>query len=594
MSDSQEDKFEDNGPSSTRLTCLLPSTGGGLQPKRRDGGDSKNSHQNGDDGKGKKTSLLGLDRLAAQNRKEEELKGGGEKKSQQQQFSKRHKPSSQRSYRRSHTETPSHPGGLNRDAYSRAQRQQEQGQQHRGQRQYKPYDRNSSRSSRHNDTRSSSRRSSLNNNDRYRQQYSDYGDDGYYRNRRDGSSSRNNRRDDNRDRDDYSRRRDSGRSSSRRRDCESSDRKRRNIDRYITRENEHDRKMMPPPPSSSTFVTPSTHASTSTMRRRDTVDAPTPMSGGIQSKRNRTPAPTKSVGWDIETPLHGPRMDGDDDTTNLPPVSGESLAQQNEDFDRHFYLDQEEGGYVQDNANTDDMGRFLFENSKTKAREQEMEQRRQQSARYNPRKSALQDDQDAWEENRLLSSGAAVRNSVDLDMTNEQDTRVTLLVHQVKPPFLDGRVSFSTIREAVPTVKDSSSDFAKMSREGSATLNHLRANKDKHTMRQKFWELGGTRMGDAVGVKNEKNGQDGKGTLGGGGGDDGSGEVDYKKSSGFAQHIKKKETDRPVSAFARTKSIRQQREYLPIFTVREELCNVIRENTAVVVVGETGSGKTTQ
>lgn len=81
---------------------------------------------------------------------------------------------------------------------------------------------------------------------------------------------------------------------------------------------------------------------------------------------------------------------------------------------------------------------------------------------------------------------------------------MTLLVHQVKPPFLDGRVSFSDIREAVPTVKDSSSDFAKMAREGSVTLRHLRENKEKHTMRQKFWELGGTRMGTAMGIKDEE------------------------------------------------------------------------------------------
>ncbi len=62
-------------------------------------------------------------------------------------------------------------------------------------------------------------------------------------------------------------------------------------------------------------------------------------------------------------------------------------------------------------------------------------------------------------------------------MLVEDDARVTLLVHQVRPPFLDGRVSFSNIREAVATVKDASSDFAKMAREGSATLRHLRETK---------------------------------------------------------------------------------------------------------------------
>ncbi|KAL7450794.1 hypothetical protein ACHAWC_002655, partial [Mediolabrus comicus] len=48
------------------------------------------------------------------------------------------------------------------------------------------------------------------------------------------------------------------------------------------------------------------------------------------------------------------------------------------------------------------------------------------------------------------------------------------------------------------------------------------------------------------------------------------------------------------SDFARTKSIREQREYLPAFSVRDSLLQTIRENNIVIVVGETGSGKTTQ
>ena len=42
------------------------------------------------------------------------------------------------------------------------------------------------------------------------------------------------------------------------------------------------------------------------------------------------------------------------------------------------------------------------------------------------------------------------------------------------------------------------------------------------------------------------------------------------------------------------KTIKEQREYLPVFAVRQKLLQVIRENSIVVVVGETGSGKTTQ
>ena len=40
--------------------------------------------------------------------------------------------------------------------------------------------------------------------------------------------------------------------------------------------------------------------------------------------------------------------------------------------------------------------------------------------------------------------------------------------------------------------------------------------------------------------------------------------------------------------------MQEQREYLPVFSVREELLTIIHENQIVVVVGETGSGKTTQ
>jgi pre-mRNA-splicing factor ATP-dependent RNA helicase DHX38/PRP16 len=49
-----------------------------------------------------------------------------------------------------------------------------------------------------------------------------------------------------------------------------------------------------------------------------------------------------------------------------------------------------------------------------------------------------------------------------------------------------------------------------------------------------------------------------------------------------------------VSDFAKKRTLKEQRRYLPVFAVREQLLNVIRDNNVVVVVGETGSGKTTQ
>ena len=120
-------------------------------------------------------------------------------------------------------------------------------------------------------------------------------------------------------------------------------------------------------------------------------------------------------------------------------------------------------------------------------------------------------------------------------------------------------------------------------------------------------------MGDAMRVKEVKEGEEGETTekdvgedVGASSNDakkeeavDDGGEVDYKKSTGFAAHVKSKtkpdgKSTSATSEFARNKSIREQREYLPAFSVRDALLQTIRENNIVIVVGETGSGKTTQ
>ncbi len=131
---------------------------------------------------------------------------------------------------------------------------------------------------------------------------------------------------------------------------------------------------------------------------------------------DRTPGRGKndaSSSWDIDTPV--PDREDVDSKLKLP-------ASNDSEFERHFYLAEDEGHFVQDQASTEvdgDMGRFLFNNEKTRAREAQMERKRQEnplSGRFSARKSAVQDDQHAWEENRLLSSGAAVKGEVSLEI----------------------------------------------------------------------------------------------------------------------------------------------------------------------------------
>ena len=172
--------------------------------------------------------------------------------------------------------------------------------------------------------------------------------------------------------------------------------------------------------------------------------------------------------------------------------------------------------------------------------------------------------------------------------------------------------------------------MAQIAKKGSALLRMHREKREQNKMRKRFWELGGTRMGQAMGVEapdEEKAAEADDGATVGVAGGSGEGEekkeeqtekgdsqeeigpqdrprrddeeedsdeenVDYRQGSKFAEHMKQK--SQAVSEFAKSKSIKEQREFLPVYGVRDELLQVIRDNQIVVIVGETGSGKTTQ
>jgi hypothetical protein len=53
------------------------------------------------------------------------------------------------------------------------------------------------------------------------------------------------------------------------------------------------------------------------------------------------------------------------------------------------------------------------------------------------------------------------------------------------------------------------------------------------------------------------------------------GRKDYKGDSKFATHLK---TSGGVSSFARTRTLKEQREYLPAFACREDLMKILRDN----------------
>lgn len=190
-----------------------------------------------------------------------------------------------------------------------------------------------------------------------------------------------------------------------------------------------------------------------------------------------------------------------------------------------------------------------------------------------------QKEVDAWEANRMLTSGVAQRRDQAQDFDDEESVRVHLLVHDLKPPFLDGKTIFTKQLEPVPAVRDSQSDMAVFSRKGSKVVREKRQQKERQKQAQEATNVAGTALGNIMGVKEDEG--DSAAAVPG---------EDTGKSK-FASHLKK---NTGSSAFSKSKTLKEQREYLPAFAVREELMRVIRDNQVIIVVGQTGSGKTTQ
>jgi pre-mRNA-splicing factor ATP-dependent RNA helicase DHX38/PRP16 len=192
-------------------------------------------------------------------------------------------------------------------------------------------------------------------------------------------------------------------------------------------------------------------------------------------------------------------------------------------------------------------------------------------------------DNDKWEINRMLSSGAVMMQAQAESLEDDEGNRVVLMVHNIRPPFLDGRIVFTTQMEPVQVVKDPTSDIAVLARKGSAVVKVVRERNERTKMRDKFWDISGTGIGAALEVEKPAESDTAK--------FDSEGNLDYRTDSQYAKSMK---TFEAVSDFARSKTMQEQREYLPIYSIRQELMNVVRENHIVIIVGETGSGKTTQ
>ncbi|EWC45216.1 hypothetical protein DRE_05943 [Drechslerella stenobrocha 248] len=273
--------------------------------------------------------------------------------------------------------------------------------------------------------------------------------------------------------------------------------------------------------------------------------------------------------------------------------------------------DSDEGFYGQDDSQAmdrdwyagDEMGHTFgdethnpFGSTENSWADQQREQAladRRTGKRMSARAQQKQRDVDAWETNRMLTSGVAQRADIGMDdLDDEEETRVHILVHDIRPPFLDGKTIFTKQLDPVPAVRDPQSDMAVFSKKGSLVVRERRQQRERAKQAQEATNLAGTNLGNVLGMKDEEGdsvlvGAEPTKQQGKAGPDDG----DVRAENKFAVHMKKSEG---ASEFSRTRTLKEQREYLPAFAVREELLRVIRDNQVIIVIGETGSGKTTQ
>ena len=104
----------------------------------------------------------------------------------------------------------------------------------------------------------------------------------------------------------------------------------------------------------------------------------------------------------------------------------------------------------------------------------------------------------------MVTSGVATRKTIDLDFEDDSESTVHVMVHDLKPPFLDGRTVFTRQLEPINPIRDSTSDMAVFSKKGSALVKEKREQAERAKAAAKLAALGGTALGNIMGVRDEE------------------------------------------------------------------------------------------
>lgn len=253
------------------------------------------------------------------------------------------------------------------------------------------------------------------------------------------------------------------------------------------------------------------------------------------------------------------------------PIDGDDQFDEDSlnNLDRDWYLGDEFGHAAGDDSHNP-FGDGYYDEQAEQKLQKKVVTRMSNIARQKQKES------DMWEQNQMRTSGVQQQGYVDTDFNDEDENRVHLFVHNLRPPFLDGHQVFTRQKEPISAVRDPQSDMAVFAKRGSALVKERRQKRERQDQAREAANMAGTTLGNVLGVKDTTVEE----------------EEEAKNSTNkFSEYLTKQEGS---SEFSKTRTLKEQRQFLPAFAVREDLLKVIRDNQVVIVIGETGSGKTTQ
>ncbi|UKK01277.1 DEAD-box family helicase [Theileria orientalis] len=249
----------------------------------------------------------------------------------------------------------------------------------------------------------------------------------------------------------------------------------------------------------------------------------------------------------------------------------------------------------------------------------------------NKKRSQRYIDDSLWELNKLKHGGGGSKlANVELEQltssnVHKDESKKIVLVRNVIPPFIydvygtdksktieelaDTGETFNEIynkflNQTVSTVKDPTSDIAMMAKKGSSILRQIKDELERSSTRTRFWDLSNSKIGSLIyanigentsskAVSSERVAEDGDRSrvTNVGRKDDPIRDKDLNRD----RYINSITVDEDEVKLLKVKNdLDEVRKSLPVYQHKHEIISLIQQFQVIILVGETGSGKTTQ